>query len=227
MTADAPLRVASDAATAVALSGLAKSFPAAGGARRVLDGADLTVRPGEIVALAGRSGSGKTTVLSIIAGWETPDAGTVAVLGGTTPPAQLSWSELAVLPQSLGMLDELTVAENVGLPLRLADVAGAADPHEVMERLGVGHLGDRYPREVSLGEQQRAALARAAVVRPHVLLADEPTMHQNREWAASVMATLADLAAGGSACVLATHDAVALAGAHRVLQLHEGRLRAR
>ena len=118
-----------------------------------------------------------------------------------------------MLPQSLGMLDELTLAENVGLPLRLARVPRAADPHEVMDSLGVGHLGDRYPREVSLGEQQRAALARATVVRPQVLLADEPTMHQNRGWAESVMATLADLAAGGTACVLATHDAVALAGA--------------
>ena len=185
------------------------------------------MRAGEIVALAGRSGSGKTTVLSIVAGWEAPDAGTVEVLGGATPPAQLSWSELAVLPQSLGMLDELTVAENVGLPLRLAQVPRGADPHEVMDRLGVGHLGDRYPREVSLGEQQRAALARATVVRPQVLLADEPTMHQNRGWAESVMATLAELAAGGTACVLATHDAVALAGAHRVLQVHQGRLRPR
>ncbi len=226
MTADGALAIAPESA-AITLTGLEKSFPAAGGARQVLTGADLTVRPGEIVALAGRSGSGKTTVLSIVAGWEAPDAGTVEVLGGATPPAQLRWSELAVLPQSLGMLDELTLAENVGLPLRLAQLPRAADPREVMDRLGVGHLGDRYPREVSLGEQQRAALARATVVRPQVLLADEPTMHQNRGWAESVMATLADLAAGGTACVLATHDAVALAGAHRVLQLHEGRLRPR
>ena len=226
MTADGALAIAPDGA-AITLAGLEKSFPAAGGARRVLTGADLTVRPGEIVALAGRSGSGKTTVLSIVAGWEDPDAGTVEVLGGATAPAQLSWSELAVLPQSLGMLDELTLAENVGLPLRLAQVPRAADPHEVMDRLGVGHLGDRYPREVSLGEQQRAALARATVVRPQVLLADEPTMHQNRGWAETVMATLADLAARGTACVVATHDAVALAAADRVVEMHEGRLRPR
>jgi putative ABC transport system ATP-binding protein len=219
--------VAPDGAAAIALDGLWKSFPAAGGARQVLAGVDLHVRSGEIVALAGRSGSGKTTVLTIVAGWEAPDAGAVAVLGGATPPAELTWSQLAVLPQSLGMLDELTVAENVGLPLRLANDGGPADPGEIMDRLGVGHLGDRYPSEVSLGEQQRAALARAAVGRPRVLLADEPTMHQNREWSEAVMATLADLAARGTACVVATHDAVALAAADRVVEMHEGRLRPR
>jgi putative ABC transport system ATP-binding protein len=98
---------------------------------------------------------------------------------------------------------------------------------DVMSRLGVDHLAGRYPREVSLGEQQRAALARAAVVRPRVLLADEPTMHQNRGWAESLMAMLADLAREGTACVLATHDAVALEAADRVLDVRGGRLEPR
>jgi ABC-type lipoprotein export system ATPase subunit len=218
---------AASAATVVALRAIEKSFATGGETRRVLAGADLSVRAGEIVALAGRSGSGKTTSLTIVAGWEAPDAGTVTVLDEAVPPAARRWHELAILPQSLGLLDELTVGENVALPLRLGRLPDAQDPMEVMARLGVDHLAARYPREVSLGEQQRSALARAAVVRPRVLLADEPTMHQNRGWAESLMVVLADLAGSGTACVLATHDAVALQAADRVLEVREGRLHPR
>lgn len=219
----------SDIASAevVTLRGVEKSFAAGGETRRVLSGTDLTVRAGEIVALAGRSGSGKTTILTIVAGWEPPDAGTVAVIDDAAPPAARQWHELAILPQSLGLLDELTVGENVALPLRLRHVPDAQDPMEVMARLGVDHLAGRYPREVSLGEQQRSALARAAVARPRVLLADEPTMHQNRGWAESLMVVLADLAAGGTACLLATHDAVGWQAADRVLEVRAGRLEPR
>jgi putative ABC transport system ATP-binding protein len=96
-----------------------------------------------------------------------------------------------------------------------------------MTRLGVAHLSDRYPSEVSLGEQQRAALARAAIIQPQLLVADEPISHQNGEWAESMMLVLGRLAAQGTACVLATHNDLAFEGADRVLQLHRGRLRLR
>ena len=254
--------------TVVELVEVDKGFPTPAGTRAVLRGLDLRVGAGEIVAVVGRSGSGKTTLLTVVAGWESPDAGKVTLFGDRAPSALVPWGDVAIVPQTLGLLDELTVAENVGLPFRLrgcadrrsrgpsgplrssksgkhgprwprwralsahalgGDATAAAgpapDPAAVMDRLGVGDLAGRFPDEVSLGEQQRAALARAAVVRPRVLLADEPIAHQNQGWALAMMDLLREAAADGTACLLATHNEVAVSSADRVLELHEGRLR--
>jgi putative ABC transport system ATP-binding protein len=213
------------AETVVDLRGLEKAFDGPSGPRRVLAGVDLVVGRGEIVAVAGRSGSGKTTLLTLVAGMEQPDAGSIGLFGGGARPDECSWSEVAILPQSLGLLDELTVVENVTLPLRLADVPGADDAIDLMGRLGVDHLADRFPSEISLGEQQRAALARAAIVRPRLLLADEPISHQNQAWAEAMMVVLGGLAAAGTSCLLATHNEIAFDAAHRVFELRDGRLR--
>jgi putative ABC transport system ATP-binding protein len=210
--------------TVVDVRGVEKSFAGPSGVRRVLDGVDLAVARGEIVAVAGRSGSGKTTLLTLVAGMEQPDAGSITLFGGDADPDQCSWRDLAILPQSLGMLDELTVLENVTLPLRLAEVPGADDPIDLMSRLGVDQLAGRFPSEISLGEQQRAALARAAIVRPRLVLADEPISHQNHGWAEAMMVVLGGLAAAGTTCLLATHNEIAFEAAHRVLELHGGRL---
>jgi putative ABC transport system ATP-binding protein len=215
-----------DIGTVVRLTGVDKAFGLGTAERPVLLGVDLTVGAGEIVALAGPSGSGKTTVLALVAGWEQPDAGTVVVLDGGIAPGDHGWGDVAILPQSLGLLDELTILENVALPNRLGDRRRAV-PADLLERLGIAHLVDRFPTEVSLGEQQRAALARAAVARPRVLVADEPTAHQNHARAEDILAVLRDLAADGTTCLLATHDETALAVADRVLELHDGRLHAR
>lgn len=210
---------------AIDLRGVWKSYRSPAGRVRVLDDLDLSIAPGEVVALAGRSGSGKTTLLTIVAGWDEPDAGTTTVLGAEAARPH-AWSDMAVLPQSLGLLGELTLAENIGLPLRLAGSAdGGENVGALMARLGIDELADRLPDEVSLGEQQRAALARATVVRPSVLLADEPIAHQNRTWAEGMMLVLADLAASGTTCLIATHNEVAFEAADRVLELHDGRLR--
>jgi ABC-type ATPase involved in cell division len=116
------------------------------------------------------------------------------------------------------------VAENIALPLRLGDIPGATDVGELMERLGIDHLAQRFTNEISLGEQQRTALARAAVVRPRVLLADEPISHQNQAWASGMMHLVELLASTGTTCLLATHNAIAFESAHRVLELRDGRL---
>jgi putative ABC transport system ATP-binding protein len=211
-------------AVALDLRGVAKAFAGPAGPQRVLAGVDLTVDQGEIVAVAGPSGSGKTTLLTLIAGLELPDEGSIRVLDSAVGLDQRSWGEVAILPQSLGLLGELTVAENIALPLRLADVHQPLDAVELMERLGIYHLADRYPSEVSLGEQQRAALARAAIVRPQVLLADEPISHQNHAWASGMMLLLQVLSDAGTTCLLATHNEIAFEAAHRVFDLHDGRL---
>ena len=208
----------------VQVDGVHLAFAGDGGPRPVLAGVDLEVTEREVLALAGRSGSGKTTLLTVIAGLEAPDAGTVAVLGRPADDAH-PWEEVAVLPQSLGLLDELTVEENVALPSQLHRAQPAVGLEDLLERLGLVHLVRRFPSEISLGEQQRTALARAVVGRPRVLLADEPISNQNQEWAEVMMQLVADLASGGTTCLLATHNELAFAHAHRVLELHEGQLR--
>jgi putative ABC transport system ATP-binding protein len=141
----------------------------------------------------------------------------------------LSWSDLAIVPQSLGMLDELTLAENIASPQRLArgKAAGGSTSDSVgsmIDRLGLDRCANRSPSEVSLGEQQRAALARAAVLGPAVLIADEPIAHQNSGWAREMMSVLVDLSTTGTAILLATHNEIAFESAQRILHLRAGRL---
>ena len=205
---------------AIELTGVTKAH---GDAPPVLVGLDLAVQPGEIVAVAGRSGSGKTTLLSLIAGWETTPDGTVLVLGDASP-LELSWKQMAIVPQSLGMLEELTLVENISSPHRFS---GTSDPDAVaavIQRLGLERCANRYPSEVSLGEQQRAALARAVVAGPSVLIADEPIAHQNTGWAREMMRLLVEIAGAGSAILLATHNEIAFESADRILHLRGGRL---
>ncbi len=190
-----------------------------------LRGVSLEVHPGEVVALLGRSGSGKTTLLNCLLGWETPDSGSVRVPGARVPGAA-AWSTVAVVPQRFGLLDELSLADNVALPARLAQ---AADPRgaalRTLEALRLGPLAERLPDEVSLGEQQRAALARALVVRPEFLVADEPTGRLDEELSAHVLTTLREVyAAAGTGVLIASHDPVVVAAADRVVRLGDGRV---
>ena len=188
-----------------------------------LRGVSLEVGPGELVALLGRSGSGKSTLLNCLLGWETPDAGEVSVPGAAVPD-QAPWTTVAVVPQRFGLLEELTLADNVALPARLA---GLPDPQAAalaaLEALRLGALAARMPEEVSLGEQQRTALARALVVRPAFLVADEPTGRLDEELTTHVLATLrAHCGTTGCGVLLASHDPVVIASADRVVRLHDG-----
>ena len=172
---------------------------------------------GEIGVLLGRSGSGKSTLLMILGGWLPPDSGDTGV--GST-----GWSDVGYLPQRFGLLPELTVAENVGLPLR---IAGSTDDERVsalLGALGLSHLATRLPGETSIGQQQRVALARALVLRPALLLADEPTSHQDRRSADRVWGAIAAAREDGTACLVATHDGTAAAHADRVWEIADGRL---
>jgi ABC-type lipoprotein export system ATPase subunit len=164
--------------------GLDKSYRR--GAERVhaVAGVDLALFPGELVALVGPSGSGKSSLLGLLAGWEPPDAGelawTPAAAGGAP-----GWSELATVPQALGLLEDLTVRENVALPVRLRlgrRRATEGRTEELLGLFGLAELADRSPSETSLGQQQRAAVARALVLTPQLVLADEPSAHQDAAW---------------------------------------------
>lgn len=194
---------------------------------QALAGVSFTLAPGEMVAVTGPSGSGKTTLLHIIAGWDTPDTGTLTWGIDGIDPAAPGWDVLAITPQRLGLLAELSIRENVELPLRLAGDERWPDHDRVdamLEAFGLRHLGHRMPWEVSLGEQQRTALARALVVTPRLLLADEPTGHQDVASATGVMERLAKATASGTTVLVASHDEEVIARAPRCLELHDGRL---
>jgi ABC-type lipoprotein export system ATPase subunit len=198
------------------------------GAERVhaVAGVDLALYPGELVALVGPSGSGKSSLLGLLAGWEPPDAGelTWAPAAGGAP----GWSELATVPQALGLLEDLTVRENVALPVRLRlgrRRAGEGRTEELLGLFGLAELADRSPSETSLGQQQRAAVARALVLTPQLVLADEPSAHQDAAWVHDVFAALRQVVHDrGAACLVATHDPDALQFADRVLHLADGEL---
>jgi ABC-type lipoprotein export system ATPase subunit len=198
------------------------------GAERVhaLRGIDLALFPGELVALVGPSGSGKSSLLGVLAGWEPPDAGqlTWAASGRGAP----GWTELATVPQALGLLDDLSVRENVALPVRLRlgrHRATEGRTEELLGLFGLAELADRSPWETSLGQQQRAAVARALVLTPQLVLADEPSAHQDAAWVHDVFAALRQVVHDrGAACLVATHDPDALRFADRVLHLADGEL---
>ncbi|GAA1338550.1 ATP-binding cassette domain-containing protein [Catellatospora bangladeshensis] len=203
--------------------GLRRSFEHAGGPVHVLRGVDLEVAAGELVTLSGPSGSGKSALLTVLSGFDRADAGTVEMCGRvlTAPP---SWELCALLPQALGLATELTLAENVALPLRLGSGGDVGRVAELLAELGIGELGDRYPGEVSFGQQQRAALARAVIASPRVLLADEPTAHLDRVSAPVAVRVLRRAADAGAAVLVATHHDEVHRAADRTVALSGGRV---
>ena len=175
MSADSPAATATtaDAGTGLELRGLSRAY----GSVRALDGLDLALAPGELVALLGPSGCGKTTALRIVAGFERPDAGTVRLGGADITPVAASKRDMGMVFQSYSLFPHLTAAENVAFGPRLRKVPAderRARAAELLDLVGISGLDARYPHQLSGGQQQRVALARALAVRPKVLLLDEP-----------------------------------------------------
>ncbi len=166
-----------------------------------VNGVSLKVRSGAVTGLVGPSGSGKTTLINVVIGWEQPDDGSVV----RDPGMADDWHSIAVVPQALGLLAELSLAENIGLPARLGN-AEDRTPAALLLAFGLEGLGDRMPHEASLGEQQRTAVARALATDPLVLVADEPTSHQDEANVAIVARMLRQAADDGAAVLVATHD---------------------
>ena len=210
---------------------VAKTFRGGGQSVQALDGVSCRVLPGEFVTVRGPSGCGKSTLLLIAGGLLHPSAGKVEVAG--TDPYALSSSRRAAFRagtigfvfQQFHLLPYLTVLDNVLAPtiaLRVPDARNRA--HELLERFGMLDRITHLPGELSTGEKQRAALARALLSAPKVLLADEPTGNLDEENGQAVLQALAQFAAQGGSVLMVTHDSRAAEAAPRALQLREGRL---
>ncbi|MBA2725158.1 MAG: ABC transporter ATP-binding protein [Actinobacteria bacterium] len=213
---------------AVEVKGISKSYRSTAEVVVALKDVSFTVPKGQIVALMGPSGSGKTTLLNILAGWESADAGSVELRSdGGSPRDVIRWSDLASIPQRLGLSEELTVRENVELPLILHGVVESAVTERVdavLEALDLSVMQDRLPSEISLGEQQRTSVARAVVVESSLVLADEPTGNQDSLRTEKVVGAMRRLSGLNTASVIATHDPLVASLCDRVLRMHDGEL---
>jgi putative ABC transport system ATP-binding protein len=216
----------------IELRGLTKRLPSGGRMLTILDRIDLAVNPGEFVAIVGPSGSGKSTLLGLMAGLDRPTEGQVLVEG--KPIQDLSEDALALLRrsaigfvfQSFQLLDNLTARENILLPLELRDDPDAEKrADELLAQVGLAARGHHYPTQLSGGEQQRVAVARAFAPRPRILLADEPTGNLDTATGAVVLDLLARLRSeAGTTLVLVTHDPSVAALADRSVHLLDGRI---
>jgi putative ABC transport system ATP-binding protein len=193
---------------------------------------DLDVMPGEVVAVVGASGSGKSTLLAILAGLDTPSEGRVELAGedlfalDEDARAALRGRAVGFVFQSFQLLPSLTALENAMLPLELAGREDAeAAAHEILTHVGLGERLHHYPKHLSGGEQQRVALARAFVVRPQLLLADEPTGSLDAESGEAVIELLFQLnREAGTTLVMVTHDELLARRCQRVVRLAAGRI---
>jgi putative ABC transport system ATP-binding protein len=207
---------------------VAQAISVAFGVRQVLDDVSVTVAPGELVALQGPSGSGKSCLLAVLAGLQAPDSGTVTLDGAPVVVGDdAQRRSVGLLLQGLGLLPLLTAAENVEVPLQVRDEPLARDEviavaSGALARVGLADRADRLVEELSVGQRQRVALARAVVHRPLVLLADEPTSALDGALRDVVVAMLREEAARGAAVLVATHDPAVVGWADRVLVLHDG-----
>jgi putative ABC transport system ATP-binding protein len=211
---------------------LVMRLPGNGRPVTILDGVNLEVAAGEVVAITGPSGSGKSTLLGLIAGLDTPSAGSIAVDGvevtglGETALARFRRRTLGFVFQSYHLIPTLTAAENVAVPLELAGVPEPlAAARARLAEVGLEARADHYPAQLSGGEQQRVAIARAVALTPPLLLADEPTGNLDSGTGAQIVDLLLALnRERRSTLLLVTHDASLAARAGRAIALRDGRV---
>ncbi|WP_076416534.1 ABC transporter ATP-binding protein [Shewanella sp. UCD-KL12] len=197
----------------VALAGITKEFIDGGVCHRVLDQLDLTLRQGDTIALTGASGSGKSTLLNLIAGFESPNAGSLKLLSKeTTAWRDRDWSRfrqtsLGVVFQQFNLLTPLNVADNIAFGLRLNGLDWNSWCDHLVLSLGLQPLLNRHVDSLSGGQQQRVAIARALAHKPQLLLADEPTGNLDQAASLEVMQLLCELAAEHDTSILmVTHS---------------------
>jgi putative ABC transport system ATP-binding protein len=218
----------------IALRQLNKTYPEGSEQRHVLQNVELSVQQGEIVVLLGRSGSGKSTMLNLLAGIDLPSSGEIEIAG--TRLNQLSEQKrtlfrrrhIGFVFQSFNLIPTLTVAENLLLPMELNHIPSAealAKVQQLLNNLGLGDRLQSFPDRLSGGEQQRVAIARALVHDPVLVLADEPTGNLDRHTGETALAVFRELIRqAGKTMIVATHSHDVLEIADRVITLEEGQL---
>src|SRR5512134_1546351 len=198
-----------------------------------LRGVDISIEAGEFITIMGQSGSGKSTLLSVLGGMNHPTTGEVEMAG--VKLYQLPGEELAdfraqnlgFVFQSFHLIPYLTALENVMLPLAIVKSGTAAKKsaaQSALERVGLGSKADRLPNQLSGGEQERVAIARAIVNNPQILLADEPTGNLDSKTSEEVMALFRELNAGGQTVVMVTHNPENCIHSDRTIHLKDGRV---
>ena len=212
---------------------VARVYPTGAAAVSALDGVTLEVRRGEFLAVMGPSGSGKSTLLNILAGLERPTRGAIVVDGADLSAmdevalATYRREKVGMIFQAFNLLPRYRVVENVALPLVFAGV-----PRErrleraraVLDRLGMGPRADHRPSQLSGGEMQRTAIARALVTDPALLLADEPTGNLDSANGEALLGVITELHERGQTVVLVTHDASIASRAQRIVRMRDGRI---
>lgn len=195
----------------------------------IIKDVDIHVDAGEFVVIMGKSGSGKSTLLGLLAGLDYPDSGSVELTGQILSSldedalAVIRQREMGFVFQSFHLLPTLTVAENIAFPLDIARRPNKARVDELITAVDLGHRRNSLPNQLSGGEQQRTAVARALVSQPKIVFADEPTGNLDEQNAKQVMQLLLDLRQqDGSALVVVTHDAALAEMADRVITMHDG-----
>ena len=215
----------------IEITNLKKHYTSGDETVEALRGINLTIESGEFVTIMGQSGSGKSTLLSILGGMNHPTEGSVEMAGVrlyTLPGEQLAdfrAENLGFIFQSFHLIPYLTALENVMLPLAIAKTKKAekfAAARSALERVGLAAKADRLPNQLSGGEQERVAIARAIVNNPHILFADEPTGNLDSKTSEEVMALFKELNRGGQTVVMVTHNPENCAYTDRTIVLRDG-----
>ncbi len=217
------------------LESVSKSYQHRGRSVAALDNASLEIAPGDFVAVVGPSGSGKSTLLLVLGGMLSPSAGKVYLNGDSlydlspNRRAELRRQKVGFVFQTFNLVPYLTALENVQIPLFLAGLDETAQKQRataLLERVGLGDRLDHKPPELSVGQQQRVALARVLANDPEIILADEPTGNLDPETGQQILDLLEAMNRDGRTVVMVTHDPRAAARAKRTLRLRDGRITA-
>lgn len=217
----------------IELNGVSKTYRQGSNLIRALEGIDLSIKPGDFLAIMGPSGSGKSTLLNVLGLLDKPDVGSyrfeeseVATLDDDAA-SEVRNRRIGFVFQSFHLLPRLSVLENVLLPQRYAKIKNplaVQHARQLLERIGLAARIDHKPGELSGGQLQRAAIARSLLNQPALLLADEPTGNLDSKSARDVMALLTELNAGRQTVIMVTHDLEIAEAAQRTIHLRDGRI---
>lgn len=215
----------------IEINNITKQYTTGGDVVEALRGVHVSIESGEFITIMGQSGSGKSTLLSVLGGMNHPTSGTVEMAGvklyelSSEKLADFRATNLGFVFQSFHLIAYLTAMENVMLPLAIVKMSTQAKKsaaRTALERVGLGSKLDRLPNQLSGGEQERVAIARAIVNNPHILLADEPTGNLDSKTSEEVMALFRELNSAGQTVVMVTHNSENGAYADRTITLKDG-----